>query len=168
MGGHQRVGGMWRFPVFEEPSVPGAPPAWAGALVAVAQDLRCCHRRGAVGWDEVCWELAMHHQGVILAWDPAPPGIVRPGGKPDEIGASRWVLGRGLAPRLPAVEATMWVANTVQAALLRQLRVPWPCRDEAAVWVPRVRDSHPSWIDPHTGRTVAAIGALAAESADTR
>ncbi|MBC2644330.1 MULTISPECIES: hypothetical protein [unclassified Rhodococcus (in: high G+C Gram-positive bacteria)] len=166
MGGHQHVDRRWRFPVFEEPPVPGAPSAWAEAVVAVARDLRCCHRRGAVGWDEVCWELAIHPQGVFLAWDPAPPGIDRPGGEPDETGASRWVLGRGLAPRLPAVEATMWVADTVQATLLRQLRMPWPCRDEATVWVPRIRDSHPCWVDPATGRTVAAVGDLAAVGAD--
>ncbi|ELB94859.1 MULTISPECIES: hypothetical protein [unclassified Rhodococcus (in: high G+C Gram-positive bacteria)] len=43
----------------------------------------------------------------------------------------------------------------------------WHCRD-AAVWVPRVRDAHPCWVDPHIGRTVAAIGDLAAVGADTR
>lgn len=32
MGGHQHLGRVWRFPVFEEPPRPGAPPAWAGAL----------------------------------------------------------------------------------------------------------------------------------------
>ena len=168
MGGHRHLGRVWRFPVFEEPPRPGAPPAWAGALVALARDLRCCHRRATVRWDGVCWELAIHPDGVLLAWDPAPPGIARPGDRLGEIGGGRQVFGRGLAPQLPAVEATVWVANTVQTALLRQLRVPWPCRDEAAVWVPRIRDRRSCWVDPHTGRTVAAIGELTAVGADSR
>ena len=119
--------------------------------MAVAQDLRCFYRRGTVHWDGVCWELALHGDGVLLAWDPAPPGIARPAGERGEIGGGRQVLGRRLAPQLPVGEVTVWVVNTVQAALLRQLRMPWPCRDEAEVWVPRVRDAHPCWVDSRTG-----------------
>ncbi|MBC2644464.1 hypothetical protein H5400_37520 [Rhodococcus wratislaviensis] len=167
MGGQEYGGRVWRFPVFEEArAVPGAPPGWAAALVAVSRDLRCCHRGGPVRWDGACWELAVHPDGVVLAWNPAPPGISRPGKEPDagahdKIGAGRCVLGRGLASSLPAGEATIWVANTVQAALLWQLRVQWPCRDDAAVWVPRIRHGHPSWVDPSDERAVTTIGDLA-------
>ena len=171
VGGHSLGGRVWRFPVVEgAPARAGAPPGWAAALVAVAEDLRCCCRGGPVRWDGVCWELAIDPDGVRLAWDPAPPGITAPRGDPGgigEIGSGRFVLGRGLAPRLPAVEATIWVANTVQAALLRQLRVQWPCRDHAAVWVPRIRGGHPCWVDPCGGRTVTTIGSLTAAGTGT-
>lgn len=146
----------WKFMVvadepdfYDRPAAGCEPPtAWVDAIVAVARDLRCFRYGRDVNPDKLMWELSVGHtDAVMIGWSAA-------------AGISGFSLCDGtMRTDATFAEAARSVAGITQTELAGYDFVQWPSQGKHLLR-PRRVDGEPVWIDRHTEKAVAAIGAL--------